>query len=284
MAHFFTKHEMKKFDKKLTEENYLDTNRFKSQLRDEISRDNHRTNIDSAKKKAVLQCMNYDGFHQMVLGADLKGIKPGDLYSIKSNQTNTIMNNISIQNKYNDNIEILQNAFTIEDKEIKIKENIFKNIEKNEINFDQKTFIKEYKIINLNKNSNIDNEILGENLSKKFDLINFYGEEHFQKMLDEAKLQSDVFLDLVNTLGEIFIFYVNKKDFGFIFKCFTFIKIFFVAKYYYALKMFIGKKQKNLYIEIITFLEKLVIKLKEEEVNEKNILDDVTSFLKIYFK
>ena len=127
MAHFFTKHEMKKYDKKLTEENYLDANRFKNQLRDEISRDNHRTNIDSAKKKAVLQCMNYDGFHQMVLGADLKGIKPGDLYSIKSNQSNTIMNNTSIQNKYNENIEILQNAFTVDNKEIKTLDNILKN-------------------------------------------------------------------------------------------------------------------------------------------------------------
>jgi len=51
MAHFFTKHEMKKYDKILSEENYLDTNRFKSQLREEISKDNHRTNIDSAKKR-----------------------------------------------------------------------------------------------------------------------------------------------------------------------------------------------------------------------------------------
>merc|ERR1712032_1009887 len=110
MAHFFTKHEMKVYDKKLSEENYLDANRFKSQLKDEISKDIHRVNLDSAKKKAVTQHMNYDGFHQMVLGADLKGIKQGEIYTINSERTNTIMNNISTQNKYNDNIEILQNS------------------------------------------------------------------------------------------------------------------------------------------------------------------------------
>ena len=51
MAHFFSKHEMNKYDKKLSEENFLNANRFKDQLRDEISRDNHRTNLDYAKKK-----------------------------------------------------------------------------------------------------------------------------------------------------------------------------------------------------------------------------------------
>jgi hypothetical protein len=284
MAHFFTKHEMKKYDKKLTEENYLDANRFKNQLRDEISRDNHRTNIDSAKKKAVLQCMNYDGFHQMVLGADLKGIKPGDLYSIKSNQSNTIMNNTSIQNKYNENIEILQNAFTVDNKEIKTLDNILKNKEKNEMNFNQKTFIKEYKIINLNKNADNNNENLYINLSKKIDLINLYGEENFQKMLDEAKLQSDVFLDLVNTFGEILTFYFNKKDFDMISKCFINIKIFFNAKNYSSSKIFIGKKQKNLYNEIIRNLEKLNIELNLEVVNEKNKIEEIINFLKIYFK
>jgi hypothetical protein len=284
MAHFFTKHEMKKYDKKLTEENYLDANRFKNQLRDEISRDNHRTNIDSAKKKAVLQCMNYDGFHQMVLGADLKGIKPGDLYSIKSNQSNTIMNNTSIQNKYNENIEILQNAFTVDNKEIKTLDNILKNKEKNEMNFNQKTFIKEYKIINLNKNADNNNENLYINLSKKIDLINLYGEENFQNMLDEAKLQSDVFLDLVNTFGEILTFYFNKKDFDMISKCFINIKIFFNAKNYSSSKIFIGKKQKNLYNEIIRNLEKLNIELNLEVVNEKNKIEEIINFLKIYFK
>jgi len=32
----------------------------------------HRTNVDGAKKRAVTQMMDYNGFHQMVLGADIK--------------------------------------------------------------------------------------------------------------------------------------------------------------------------------------------------------------------
>jgi len=34
--------------------------------------ENHRTNVDGAKKRAVTQMMDYNGFHQMVLGADIK--------------------------------------------------------------------------------------------------------------------------------------------------------------------------------------------------------------------
>ena len=288
MAHFFTKHEMKKYDKILSEENYLDTNRFKSQLREEISKDNHRTNIDSAKKKAVLQCMNYDGFHQMVLGADLKGLKQGEIYSIGQNQTNTIMNNIQTQNKLKENIEILRNAFTVNEKENQIYKNISGKIEEHEIIFDQKNFIKEFKLINLNKDSTNgnDDENLNENLSKKFDLINFYGEENFKKMLLEAKLPSDVFLDLVNSLGEILKFYIFKKEFECIFKFFIFVKEFFISKFFSASKIFIGKKQKNLYAEIIGLLEKMKVEVEEERDNEKNKIEieEVINFIKIYFK
>jgi hypothetical protein len=66
MARFFSKNEMEKYDKKLTEEYYLNADRFKDQLKNEITKDNQRINVDSAKKKAVLHGMNYDGFHQMV--------------------------------------------------------------------------------------------------------------------------------------------------------------------------------------------------------------------------
>ena len=83
------------------------------------------------------------------------------------------MNNTSIQNKYNENIEILQNAFTVDNKEIKTLDNILKNKEKNEMNFNQKTFIKEYKIINLNKNADNNNENLYINLSKKIEVDSF---------------------------------------------------------------------------------------------------------------
>jgi hypothetical protein len=284
MAHFFTKHEMNKFDKKLSEENYLDASRYKTQLREEISKDNHRTNIDSAKKKAVLQGMNYDGFHQMVLGADLKGIKQGEIYSINSEKTTTIMNNITIQNKYKENIEILPNAFTVEQKENFIFEKIpgLINPEK-EITFNQKHFLKEIKLINLNKNSFEivgSNKEIDRNLRQKFDLIKSFEGENFRLMLEEGKLPSDIFLDLLNSFGEIIKFYLMISDIPNLFECFKYLKIFLNGKYYSSLKIFIGKKQKILYSEIIQLLEKHIL---EDDLN-KNNFDDILGCLKNSFK
>ena len=41
-----------------------------------------RSNVDSAKKRACLQHMDYDNFHQMVLGANLFPIKKGEAHRI----------------------------------------------------------------------------------------------------------------------------------------------------------------------------------------------------------
>lgn len=49
-------------------------------------------NVDSAKKRAVLQHMDYDGFHQMVLGANLKPLKKGEAESIFRHQQDTPIN------------------------------------------------------------------------------------------------------------------------------------------------------------------------------------------------
>lgn len=57
-----------------------------------INEENKRINVDSAKKKAVLQHMDYDGFHQMVLGANLKPLKKGSVESIFKKQSDTPMN------------------------------------------------------------------------------------------------------------------------------------------------------------------------------------------------
>lgn len=290
MAHFFTKHEMKKYDKKLEEENYLDTNRFKSQLKDEISRDNHRTNIDSAKKKAVLQGMNYDGFHQMVLGADLKGIKQGEIYSINSEKTNTIMNNISTSNKFNNNVEILQNAFTLNEKEnipFPFSSKILKEGEHREDNvtFDQKNFIKEFKFINntfkKTEDLNIENEKLNENLDKKLYLIFSYA-ENFNKILEEGKLPSDIFLDLVNSLAEILLFFLIKKEIENAYGVFGYLKIFFSAKFFSSSKIFIGKKQKNMYSDIALIMEEIIPEIKEE--NEIKKYEEILNFMKNSFK
>ena len=46
-------------------------------MTDDIDWDSKRVNVDSAKKIAVMQRMEYDGFRQMVLGANLKPSKAG---------------------------------------------------------------------------------------------------------------------------------------------------------------------------------------------------------------
>ena len=46
-------------------------------MQQDIDFDHRRSNVDSAKKRAVLQHMDYDGFRQMVLGANLKPVKAG---------------------------------------------------------------------------------------------------------------------------------------------------------------------------------------------------------------
>ena len=53
----------------------------------DIDWDSKRVNVDSAKKIAVMQHMEYDGFRQMVLGANLKPSKAGQITSIYLNKT-----------------------------------------------------------------------------------------------------------------------------------------------------------------------------------------------------
>jgi len=44
---------------------------LKNELVDAKDHEAHRANVDNAKKRACLQLMDYNGFHQMVLGADI---------------------------------------------------------------------------------------------------------------------------------------------------------------------------------------------------------------------
>jgi hypothetical protein len=55
---------------------------LKSELYSSINYENERTNVDSAKKRACLQGMDYDGFRQMVLGANIYPVKSRDLQQI----------------------------------------------------------------------------------------------------------------------------------------------------------------------------------------------------------
>lgn len=77
------------YEEKLTCDN------VRQELGGTINDENKRVNIDSAKKRAVLQHMDYDGFHQMVLGANLKPIKKGEAESIYKHQMDTPLNAIA---------------------------------------------------------------------------------------------------------------------------------------------------------------------------------------------
>ena len=60
-------------------ENRLKFDKVKNSLPDAIDEEHRRINVDSSKKRACLQHMDYDGFHQMVLGANLIPIKKGSI-------------------------------------------------------------------------------------------------------------------------------------------------------------------------------------------------------------
>ena len=99
MTRFHTEYELKKQDLKLTEELFQNPEKFKEELKEAINEENHRSNVDRAKKKSVSQYFDYDKFHQMVLGADLKGMKMDDVIKIEPEKA--ILNPISeIKNKY----------------------------------------------------------------------------------------------------------------------------------------------------------------------------------------
>jgi len=52
---------------------------IKQELENSINDEHKRVNIDSAKKRAVFQHMDYDNFRQMVLGANIKPVKTTEM-------------------------------------------------------------------------------------------------------------------------------------------------------------------------------------------------------------
>ena len=65
---------------KLKEEDFRpSTDLIKEELADSIKYEEHRDNVDQAKKRAVRQMMDYEGFRQMVLGADLRPVKTNEM-------------------------------------------------------------------------------------------------------------------------------------------------------------------------------------------------------------
>jgi len=71
-------------------EGSLSASNTKNELPYMINEESKRTNIDTAKKRAVAQGMDYDGFKQMVLGANLKPIKAGDVTKITEKKVSVL--------------------------------------------------------------------------------------------------------------------------------------------------------------------------------------------------
>ena len=61
---------------------HSDINQLKNELGQSLKDEQHRQNVDHAKKTACKQLMDYANFEQMVLGADLKSVKTTELNSL----------------------------------------------------------------------------------------------------------------------------------------------------------------------------------------------------------
>ena len=66
--------------KKLERDPYVTSmDQLRVKLESSIREETHRENVDAAKKRAVQQVMDYENFKQLVLGADLKPLKPAEI-------------------------------------------------------------------------------------------------------------------------------------------------------------------------------------------------------------
>lgn len=86
------------------DENDLTMEKTKQELYMDINEASQRSNVDSAKKRACLQHMDYDGFRQMVLGANLFPLKQGEASNIyhERNKGQNINHTASYQMKNNE--------------------------------------------------------------------------------------------------------------------------------------------------------------------------------------
>jgi hypothetical protein len=244
MSRFYSEHEIKKKDIQLMNDDILNTFKYKNDLKDALNRENHRINIDSAKKKAVLQGMDYDGFHQMVLGADIKGIKTQELQDLKP--SSTIVNSVFIPKKLSDPKDIFQRNFVGNEK-INKKEVTSINNSQTDLNFN--TFQKNWK-----KCSN--------NSEKLALLLNITPRDYFYSMLQDNILESDLFLDLIINIG---MYILENKELEnekllFLLKC---LEKVIQHKNYQSLKKFLGKKHKGIY-DSINLIKNDIFKNEEE--------------------
>ena len=86
---------MKKAKQLVFHEELLNMDQIKKDLAGDLNAAALHSNEDSAKKRAVLQRMDYDGFRQMVLGANLFPLKSGSTANIIRTQAVTTRDNFN---------------------------------------------------------------------------------------------------------------------------------------------------------------------------------------------
>lgn len=248
-----SRYEIKMKDLQLNEDLIKNSDICKDELKVALNNDNHRSNVDRAKKKAVTQFMDYDNFHQMVLGADLKGVKMVDVTEMKAERP--IMNLISEQQRIQEqkNDMFLKNF--VKDKE-----------EKSEIKFlaDDKLNLQKFKQ-NWKK--------FTENKDKiNYFMDNIPTEDVFYEIFNVPSIDADFFIDIILNFGNYILNNEeNDKKSIYLFKC---LSVFIKFPYFKKLKMFIGKKQKAVYDELSK--KEWIINLKDVE----NVTDIINSILK----
>ena len=230
MTRFYTEYELKKQDLKLNEALFQNTEKYKEDLKVAINEENHRSNVDRAKKKSCAQYFDYDKFHQMVLGADLKGMKLDEVIKIEPEKA--ILNPISeVKNKCNPQ-DIFSKSFVPEEKDLHKKNIAYDNsMNLNKFKVEFKKFDKPINKINY----------LYDNFTK----------ETFYELFNVDTIDADLFTGLILNIGlylkETKEKVKNDKNI-FLFDC---INILEKMKYFQKLKMFIGKKHKSPYNDIL---------------------------------
>ena len=229
MTRFYTEYELKKQDMKLNEALFENPEKYKEDLKVAINEENHRSNVDRAKKKSCAQYFDYDKFHQMVLGADLKGMKLD--YVIKIEPDKAILNPISEVKSKCSPQDIFSGNF------VPVEQSPKKNI----IRDDAITLTK-FKI-EFKKFDSPANKInyIYDNFTKEF----------FFELFNVETIEADLFTGLILNIGlylkDIKEQVKNDKTI-FLFDCLDILE---KTKYFQKNKMFLGKKHKSPYTEIL---------------------------------
>lgn len=146
-------HRLKESQRIFKKDIEVDMQGMKNELQQSIEYEQHRENVDEAKKRAVKQLMDYENFHQMVLGADLKPLKTGEVKELIEfggpySRKEVILNHANLNKNKNElsnfNQEIMENLNSIK--------NPNKSNEKEALIMDEETLKNELSKIPVPKN------------------------------------------------------------------------------------------------------------------------------------